>query len=334
MAKRINNQWSYELYNSKEEILSVNNYSKSKYFSLFINDEFQGTFEYNSKMPAVEKQWLIKDQAKKALAKYRKEKAKLTKQVVAPLTSPGTKSGKSKWSYELFDSKEKSLRSNSYKKTKYFSIYINDDLQALYELDESLSVDEKKKLIRSQAKIELERYRISKIKEEADLQREFNKIIHEEEREEAEREKEETLEEISSNYEMRGEVHSLTIGFKKRYTLATNFYDLFDMEEREDELLKLTKNNINEAVSNFEAKFPNQKLSNFYVLIKTNKFSDDGDFKYISTGFIHGQKSSIKQATEYLIKQFNKDKSNKEKYGDMFKDEILSVSEMEINILW
>lgn len=276
MAKKNNNnQWSYELFSIRDELISVENFSRARFFTLYVNDELQGYFELPSKLPSSLKQSLIKSQARKSLKIYRQQKE----------------------IEDIYNEFLSILKEEKKKKpTKFeFPLIEPEELEELEEFEPTKKIPKK--------------------------------IPHE-------IVKEEKLEEIGIDYEERGDLNSLTIGYKDSYTFGTSFYDLFDMEKREEELISLTEKKIEEAITNFELKFPKKKITNFYFLIKTNKFSDDEDFKYISTGFLPKQKLILKEAVSSLIKNFNKDKTNKEKYGDMFKDEILSIAEMEVNILW
>lgn len=279
MANKLKNQWSYELFDSKENILSVDAFSKARYFTLFINDDMQGLFELPSKITSLEKQKLLKSQATKSLKTFEKIK-------------------------------------------KY-----KDEVEEIHKLFiEQLAIDKK---------LEVERKK-QKAKEATLLRRTFKEEFKKTEPLEIISKYELPLNRIVRRYLKEGEV--VSEDFKKganRQTAEYKFLIQFDMKDRENELLRFGKEKLKESIEEFRINNPRQKILGYYIGIAINKFSDAEEVKWISTGIKTTSKASeVNDEFIRKIKSFNNDKENKEKYGDMFKDETMSIHKMEISIIW
>lgn len=271
---------------------------------------------------------------------------------------------KTYWSHELFDSRGNILSAKNFSKSKFFSIFINDDLFATYDYPVKLGSAEKQKLLKKYSRIELKKFKeiskkeiskkeieeidklfreiLAREKEEQrqrDLEKNKSKRKAERERKKLEREKE--LEERIDLSDCTDEkyfqadniLNSIYIGPKRRFIAKTTIEIPFDMKERENEFLILINNRIDEAISKFRILFPDKKITNFYTNFALTKFNDLDYNQTISTGFTAGTITAIKNSSQQHIIDFNIRKKIDPIYGEIRLD-VMSVKEMTINILW
>jgi len=287
VANKVKNHWSYELFSPKEEILSVNSFSKAKYFSLYINEEFQATFEFPSKISSADKQSLLKYHSKTSLTNYRKEQNR--------------------------------------------KIFINED-DIYNDFLTEFEADRKQEIVNRKAREKEERLIKKKLKEiikKEEEEKEYHDHIRRPEKITKIRDLELPFESLAKH-----PINSRVIGLKNKYSYESVFFDLFDMEKQEKEFITLINENIDIAVSKFKEKFPYKRITNFYVDIAVTKHSDQDFIDYISTGFRSELPRETKDAVKHLVTQFNKDKTVKEKYGEVFINEVLSSAKVGIHILW
>jgi hypothetical protein len=319
VATKSNIYWEYDLYDSKEKRVSISEYSKAKFFGIYINGHFQGLFEFSEKTSVVNKKNLIEYHAKDILKKIKKSKKRYDELKKTVNFKEEIKADRYNFYYEneLFDSKGKKLSNIDYKKAKYFSIYVNGELEGLYEYPRGVSKETKISLIEGQSKTILKR-----------LTKELKK------KKEREKEKPEIdFEKISRNYEERD--HFISYTYKReveRYTYKSLFYNDFNIELMEDETLESLYIKVNQAIDNFKLKV-GKHIKKLRCILVIRKPQDENYLEHISTPYCDN-KRQLKEAIYNLIKNFNKDKYIKERYGEIFKDEFLTIEESRIGVLW
>lgn len=316
MANKIKNFWEYELYDSKEKKLSINETSKARYFAIYINNQFEGLFELPSKITNKLKKELIAKQSKKSLRlinKYKQEQ--LTKIPEGPRETVLTDTSKTLIEFELFNKNQEKISSNNLTKAKFFTIFVNNELQGYFELPDRISAKEKESLIGKQSKKVLKLFK--KI--------EKNKIVEVPKVD---------LNRATKTYEERNDFHSPTYNrHVERYFNNTVFYKDIDIETNEKILVDFIDYKIDMAIERFIVDLKNKKFNKLRLFMSLKKTQDENYNEVISTSYV-STKKELKNAMYKMFTAFNKDKYLKERYGEIFKDETIAIEEFKIGVNW